>query len=277
MRWLQRSLALFAIAPCALASVASAQGTPLDVRKPKPVVMLLVDTSGSMERMPGASTNSLAAFPECTGNPDHDKLQKNRWAVTLEALTGTFTEFTCRRELRTEAKYKTAKTYDYNYYLPHHNFTTGANDFTVLQNQATDGVVDAFSQRIKFGLMTFDGVGTTLGGDTLVPLSKFNAEPLKSQVAGAPGIYSYGRVGELSFPNCENVYGINSGARGPNAPDGALIAVSDDGPDIVKRNQDVQDALLSVRPFGGTPIAAMLDDLKYYLENDPSVKLGGDD
>ncbi len=277
MRWFQRSLALFALAPCVLASVASAQGTAFDVRRPKPVVMLLVDTSGSMERMPGNASNPTQAFPVCTGNPASDALQKNRWAITLEALTGTFTDFSCRKELRTESKYKNAKTYDYGYYLPHHNFTTAPGDFTILQNQATDGVIDAFAQRIKFGLMTFDGVGTTLGGDTLIPLSQFSIEPFKSAVVGAPGIYSYGRVGGLSFPGCENVYGINSGARGPNAPDGALIAVSDDGADIVKRNQEVQDALLSVRPFGGTPIAGMLDDLKFYLENDPSVKLGGDD
>ncbi|MFT3924967.1 MAG: hypothetical protein QM778_20695 [Myxococcales bacterium] len=277
MRWFQRSVAVSAFAALSAAGVASAQsGAAIDVRRPKPVVMLLVDTSGSMERMPGPATATTDDdFPKCTGDTTKDTTQKNRWAVTLEALTGTFQDFTCRKELRSENKY--AKKYDSGYYIPHYNFTTAASDFVTLQNQDSDGVVDAFSQRIKFGLMTFDGVGTTLGGETLVAFDRFSKDiPFMDAVASSPGIYSYGRTGRLAFPHCE-AYGVNAGARGPGDHEGALIAVAEDGDDIVKVNQDVQSSLLAVRPFGGTPIAAMLDDLKYYLTNDDSVKSGGND
>src|SRR4051812_8588146 len=195
MRWFQRSVALSALAITSVASVASAQsGAAIDVRRPKPVVMLLVDTSGSMERMPGPATTSTSDdFPVCSGNPLSDSTQKNRWAVTLEALTGTFQNFSCREETRAESKY--AKKFDAGYFLPHYNFTTAPGDFVTLENQDSDGVVDAFSQRIKFGLMTFDGVSTTLGGDTLISYNRFfNDPPFMSAVAGSPGIYSYGRT-----------------------------------------------------------------------------------
>lgn len=286
MRWFQRSVALSAMAAWGLASVASAQsGSAIDVRRPKPVVMLLVDTSGSMERMPGPATASTADdFPVCTGTAS-DVTQKNRWAVTLEALTGTFQNFTCRKETRSEAKYK--KKYDFDYYLPHYNFTSAAGDFVTLANQDADGVIDAFAQRIKFGLMTFDGVNTTLGGDTLVPVTRFYDDAaFEAAVAGAPGTYSYGEVsevdgddavGRLAFPGCEFVYGVNAGARGPGSHEGALIAVAEDGDGILGVNEKVQQSLLSVRPYGGTPIAGMLSDLRYFLTTDDSVRKGGND
>lgn len=249
---------------------AFAQGA-LDVQRPKPVVMLLVDTSGSMERMPGyGSDPSVAEYPTCTTS----KSEKNRWAVTLEALTGTFQSYQCRVEQREAPKYRAQ--YDYNYHIPHHNFTSLEGDFVVAATQASDGVIDSFSNRIKFGLMTFDGVGTTLNGDTLVELPEFDQPGFRGKTKGAEGMYSYGKVGSLVFPGCHKAYGVDFGARGPNAPTGGMIAVGDDGADIAIANENVQKSLLAVRPFGGTPTAAILDDLRYYLEKDDSVKSGSD-
>jgi type IV pilus assembly protein PilY1 len=274
MRWYQWSFPLFALASGLASARASAQAA-LDVQRPKPVVMLLVDTSGSMERMPGASTGQTDDLPQCTGDPTHDGAQRNRWAITLEALTGTFQNYSCRQEDRNSAKY--AGKYDQGYYLPHYNFTSGPSDFTTIATQNSDGVIDAYATRVKFGLMTFDGVATTQGGPTLVPLSEWNSDTnFQNQVNGAAGMYSYGNVGQLYFPGCPTVYGVNQGARNASAPDGALIAASVDGDGIATVNNQVQQSLLSVRPFGGTPLAGMLDDLRYYLTTDSSVKTGSD-
>lgn len=266
MRRTQRIVATVAGLSGALSSSAQAQsGELVDVRSIKPVVMLLVDTSGSMERMPDESVGT--GFPTCTGNPA-SKDDRNRWAVTLEALTGTFNDFACVREERSSY----ARTdYDYGYHLPHHKIQ--------YSSQVADGLLDNFVYRLKFGLMTFDGVGTTLHGDTLVPYARWKpTDPFWDEAYGAPGMYSYGRVGRLSFPDCPSDYGINSGARGPGTHPGALISPGrdDDGPEVLAVNDRIQESLLDVRPFGGTPIAAMLDDLEYFLRHDPDVKQGAD-
>jgi hypothetical protein len=104
---------------CSLGTAdALAQSGPLDARNIKPAVMLLVDTWGSMERLPATATLEESPLPTCTGNTAQDSLQKNRWALTLEALTGSFQGFTCRETDRTSAPI-VSTDYDYGYYLPH--------------------------------------------------------------------------------------------------------------------------------------------------------------
>lgn len=250
--------------------VGSALAQPLDARAVRPAVMLLVDTSGSMERLPddGSASACDDCLPTCTGNTAQDSLQKNRWAVTVEALTGSMSNYTCQAVDR--STYPTTD-YDYGYYLPHIDFRTNLS-------QNTDGILDSFVSRVKFGLMTFDGVGTTIGGETLVPLSTWSDPSFLAQANGAAGMYSYGRVGRLSFPGCPTDYGINAGARGPGNHPGALISVGlSDNPDDVRAvNQRIQSSLLEVRPFGGTPIAAMLDDLEHYVQTDPDISATSD-
>jgi type IV pilus assembly protein PilY1 len=263
-------------AASALPSAASAQGLR-DVRAIKPAMMLLVDTSGSMEyrRDEGPAVNRL---PTCT-NTAADEAQKNRWAVTLEALTGTFSNFRCTRKERSSY----SGEFDQDYFLPHFDFTTGAT-------QVNDGVLDAFKNRLKFGLMTFDGVLTTVGGDTLVDFTEFgNNSTFRNQVLGRPGMNSYPDTAEdglgggygwmqLYFKGCGNPRGVNAGARGKGTDPGSLISVglSDSSSDVQTVNQKIQESLLKVRPYGGTPIAGMLDDLDYYLQNDTDIKKNSD-
>lgn len=254
------------------AADARAQSGPIDARAVRPAVMLLVDTSGSMERLPATSSSDESPLPTCTGDTAQDSLQKNRWAMTVEALTGSFQSFTCRSVERTTAPDFSSTDYDYGYYLPHIDF--GANP-----PQNTDGLLDSFANRVKFGLMTFDGVGTTINGETLVPYRNFiDDAAFIDQVEGAPGMYSYGRVGRLSFPGCEDDYGVNAGARGPGDLPGSLISVgnSENLDDILAINESIQSSLLAVRPFGGTPIPAMLDDLQYYIENHTDIRASSD-
>ncbi len=259
------------------------------MRSIKPVLMLVVDTSGSMERMPVTS-----ALPSCNGNTLNDATQKNRWTGALEAMTGSFSSYACEQQDRSQAPYA-ASDYDYGYYLPH------IAPLPTVQ-QATDGVIDALQYSVKFGLMTFDPLGTYQDGDPLIAytslgegttLGNLVGNPVGSDTGNAPGslyagdargMYSYGELKGLLFPGCEERYGMNLGVRGPSpaggpAHAGALISVgASDDPLTVRANNDlVQSSLLAVRPYGGTPIAATLDDLKYWLQNSDDVRTNGND
>jgi len=82
--------------------VGTAHAVDPDVRSIRPTVMLLVDSSLSMEYMPsyiptGASRGCSAAgaCPVCVGGVAD---QRNRWTTTLEALTGTFSGFSCTKQ-----------------------------------------------------------------------------------------------------------------------------------------------------------------------------------
>jgi type IV pilus assembly protein PilY1 len=278
-----------ALSLSAHALTAHAQTTGLaDTRPVKPVMMLLVDTSGSMEHKPdvGGTSPCIDCDPVCSDNPVLDANQKNRWAITLEALTGTFTSFRCKRVARSTY----VGAYDQDYFLPHFDFTTSV--------PGTDGVLDAYAKRLKFGLMTFDGVNTTINGETLVPHANYAS--VKAQVLGKAGMYSYpdsvasvsattdtpvNQYGwkPLSFPKCNAVYGINTGARREQADPlvlepGALepVVATETTLDLIAKKDKIKQSLLAIRPYGGTPIAGMLDDFRYYLNNDPSVKQGSD-
>ncbi len=264
-------LVLFvALLALAFGSTARAQSGLADIQPIKPVMMLLVDTSGSMERLPD-QPGCVDCNPTCT-NTASDVNQKNRWAITLEALTGSFNNFRCTRVDRSTY----TGQFDQDYFLPHYDFTTSAT-------QTTDGVLDTYKNLLKFGLMTFDGVLTTVNGATLVPYASYASDStLQTQINGLQGMYSYpgSSTGwkQLLFPGCTSPYGVNAGARANGATAGSLISVglSDSGTDVQTVNGQIQSALLQVRPYGGTPIAGMLDDLRYYLQNDTDIKSGSD-
>ena len=133
-----------------------------DVSPALPNVLLLVDTSGSMEFMTDPDSTGAAVPPYChvadaanTGetfstipsatasSPNGD--QRSKWLSLVEVLTGNFTMFNCASESRTplpgtsatattwqtewkyDAKGQTAlqvNPYDYLYFLPHHRFVS---------------------------------------------------------------------------------------------------------------------------------------------------------
>src|SRR5258706_1471964 len=114
--------------------------------RPLPNVMLLVDTSGSMERMPDSSLPSLnrkpsggtlsapATLNQCdpgvASNP-------NRWGMLLQALTGNMQPYySCRAldrskpEFKNEFQINAKPVYDGDYYLPYHRPLSGATAAT---------------------------------------------------------------------------------------------------------------------------------------------------
>jgi type IV pilus assembly protein PilY1 len=229
-----------------------------DVRDIPPTVMLLVDTSGSMERMPG----DTITFPVCNAS----RSQRNRWTNVLEALTGTWnvSDFYCTALNRSTGSFRTEP--DFRYIYPYHR-----PPLDRIQNN--DGILDVYRDRIRFGLMTFDNTFTfrdppTFTDTTLVSyatfLSRLRDDPTK------PGEFSYGEPQRLTFVDCPTPYMINTGARNENASMGRMIAFGREQ-DVITTNQLIQTTLLSTRPYGGTPTNSLMDDVRYYYQNHPDA------
>lgn len=256
-RALNFSLAMLLLVGSSATAAAQATTDP-DIRNIRPVVMLLVDTSGSMERRSGGSD---APLPICSGSTAGTN-QRNRWHQTVEALTGTWsdTSYYCRTVSRSTLP--TASP-DYNYYLPYHALPPTSS-------QNNDGVLDVYLDRIKFGLMTFDATYTFSDAHPLlVPRTTFMGR-LADNISLRGG-YSYGDPRALTYLGCATTFMVDSGARNEGAPGGALIPVATDEATLNVSNQAIQNQLISARPFGGTPTAALLHDFQYYMNNHPSV------
>jgi type IV pilus assembly protein PilY1 len=90
-----------------------------EAQKPAPNVLLLVDSSGSME----FKTNG--DFPTCT--PGNSALsEKSRWIDLVEVLTGDFEDYSCWAQPRNTAAFRSefelggVQPYDYGYVNPYH-------------------------------------------------------------------------------------------------------------------------------------------------------------
>ncbi len=186
------------LAPAGIAAVvafttqASAQ---VDVSPPLPNVLLLVDTSGSMEYAIDGSQVTCAKVDSTLSNEPQGTSGKSRWTQLVEVLTGDIVGYSCRTQdrrsaaFRTEYMLGTADAPDYMYSVPYHRilytstpaepctigpgvadtnpFAWGAtpfayhvwNDATTTcapPQQAATGILDTYADRVRFGLMTFD-------------------------------------------------------------------------------------------------------------------------
>lgn len=113
------------------AHVSRAQQT--DVNPPLPNVMLLLDSSGSMEMMADGTDPDANATSKCTLGTSS---LANRWGTAVQALTGEISgpagvKYSCVTEQRTGASFQNeygiagVQPYDYNYYLGYHRPASG--------------------------------------------------------------------------------------------------------------------------------------------------------
>lgn len=92
-----------------------------DVEKPLPNVLLLVDTSGSMEFKAEEDK-----FPRCRPGSPTQTNEKSRWIDLIEVMTGTFEEYSCFAHDRSSASFINEYSldgrapYDAGYVNPHH-------------------------------------------------------------------------------------------------------------------------------------------------------------
>lgn len=278
-----------------------------EAQKPDPNVLLLVDSSGSME------FKTDGAFPTCI--PGGSGSERSRWIDLVEVLTGTFNDYSCWAQDRSSAPFRDefslggVAPYDYGYVNPYHRALSGScvygpgvappistpyawpdnavNTFSfsggaVVRpdaaalathpgcagfSQTDDGLLDVYKDLVRFGLMTFDA---RVGEGT--GLSGTSAD----YASGFDGNWSYyldsavtGHPANCSFDMAQEV-----GARNAAAPpwEGRMVGFGPPNePDQSVRNGWIQQVLLSTRPYGATPIAGQLDDAREFLWRDTSL------
>jgi type IV pilus assembly protein PilY1 len=274
-----------------------------DISPPLPNVLLLVDSSGSMEYMADGKLPKV-----CSPTKSSDL---NRWGTLITVLTGTVNGRGCARMNRSSAAFKNefalggAAPYDGNYHLPHHRVVSNgcvkgpgnvesqlaSNPFSWPDkaiamhshanknascgspfDQIDDGLLDVFRDRVRFGLMTFDGKTasqTGLAGNSM------------DASGGMSGMWSYylnwrsgGTPTQGNPPNCK-ISRFEVGARNAAAPpwEGRMISMGAadlELKDVRTINDQIQDSLLVMRPYGATPLAALMTDAYTFLRLDGS-------
>lgn len=270
------ALCALVVSSAGLSSDARAQLDPASTVKP--LVLILLDTSGSMEYEAGtASTPSTEFISPLCEEPSVlspaspvGTYEKSRLLVAKEVLTGTIEDYWCQYDHRDT----NPAAEDYLYPIPQVKACSGDSGTGCTPPvQAFDGVLDIFRDSVKFGFMTFDS--------------------LDSNSVGASGMWSYG-------PDATGFLGLNLGVRNatwgePNTANqwddtsntwlyndddralnnrGQLIAppISDDFGPIRNVNRNAQYEVNTTIGFWGTPLAPMLDDARYFLQNDASVR-----
>lgn len=289
-----------------LTFAAPAFGQAAEAQKPAPNVLLLVDSSGSMEFKTDGSA------PSCVPGGTSSK---SRWIELVEVLTGRINNYSCWPQDRSSANFLAefslggTPPYDYRYINKYHRalsnnclygpglvsipastpyaWPVGAvNTFPLSAgtstgggtvnraspgcafNQDTDGLLDVYRDMVRFGLMTFDArVGTGTGV----------VSGVADYGSGFDGNWSYylGEAVEGHPVNCDpdDPTFQEVGARNAAAPpwEGRMVAF---GPpnetNNTTRNDWIQRVLLSTRPYGATPIAGQLDDAREFLWRDTS-------
>ena len=237
--------------------------------------MLLVDTSGSMERKPNCICSTPACL-ECIPVCGAGTYEQNRWSVVAQALTGEFIPYECNADVRIGGIY--SGQYDEGYFLPHIQLPQELPAYG--GSQTANGVLDTYIERIKFGLMTFDSIGTLSDRPPLVSQADFLLAPFPAESGGTKGMYSYAPDRPFSFPGALTTFMLNSGARSPSAPEGGLVSVgADSTASMANTNAAIQATVLGdsglgknpLRPYGATPTAGLVSDLQYFLQTDPDI------
>jgi type IV pilus assembly protein PilY1 len=294
-------------------SEASAQ---VDSNPPLPNIMLLVDTSGSMEYAADGTKVACDQVDATLTTETKATSQKTRWTQLVEVLTGDVSDYSCYTQdrgsttFRDEFRLAGIDSYDYKYHVPYHRIVSGTsasglctigagvvdtNPFlwgttpwkyhiyndtskacTSFQQTET-GLLDSYRDRIRFGLMTFDGAvdaGTGLNG-TKADYTTANAgnwsyflDWRTNSTCASNASCAKGRPGGCAVSSPMEVGARNASAppwEGRMVPFGSPVA---DIADVRATNQRIQQVLTSMRPFGATPIDGLLNDARDFFRND---------
>lgn len=303
----RRWLALAAASVAALgASDAAAQ---IDINPALPNLLLMLDTSGSMTYMPDGTLPSV-----CDVNQPSDLNRWGIVTEVLTGTIqnrGCVRQSRSDPNFDAEFSIQNNSPYDVNYFLDFYRYTSNGclwtpgtlpgsvfnwnpgpveqrmwNDLTFTGNpgtcngspefqQQSDGLLDTYRDLVRFSTFMFDsrpddGVG--------FQGSAFN-------VSGFEGHWSYydgwqsGPSGVTGNPpNC-NPETFEVGARNFAAPpwEGRMIPFGDPNAslaDVRVSNDRIQQTILSLRPYGGTPLGGMFSDAWTYFHQDNSDQPG---
>jgi type IV pilus assembly protein PilY1 len=242
---------------------ASAQS---DIAGAAPNVLLLVDTSGSMEYM-----TSAVGQPTCDPNSSANS-QKSRWVNLVEVLTGSINDYRCVTVDRSSSAFVSAyslggkRPADFAYSIPYHRPMSGncivgpgtinlssnafaiddgvngtrvsytqygtTNSCTFSQN-TSDGLLSTYASKVRFGLMTFDTNTSSKTGysGTAADSAGGIAGTWSYFVAGAGGS-GLGGAYQGKPGGCPDLADFEVGARNAAAPpwEGRMVAFGDPSP-----------------------------------------------
>lgn len=209
----------------------------------QPIVMILLDTSGSMEFVTADSESgsTTGVFPVCfdstdpnSGDPLDQEWDRPRHVIAKEVLTGRFEDYYCE-----EVSRSLPPVFDDGYPVPHFEprFSRRLED---------TGLIFLNRELVRFGFMSFDSDRSGSPGD-----------PFNFPLEGSGG---------------ESLI-WNLGARGPDATDSPLIAVGDLKNRTAGRRtaEQIQASIANFIPFNSTPLAALFHDLDFYLKTDDDI------
>ena len=239
----------------------------LKARTDKPLVIVLIDTSASMEKLAGTAAHPAGPMegPLCepllapAATEAFGSYEKSRLIVAKEILTGSYRDYWCR--VRNDAVM-----------IPQNEACSGSGQGACdAPRQEFDGLLDISRDAIKFAVMTFDGK--------------------KSTDQGSAGAWSYGpdKLGAVNLgirnaawgvPNVANAW---DEANGSWSYDDAMRAINNEGQligpsreddygPVRERNRLAQYDITTTAGDGGSPVSAMLDDARYFLLTDSAVK-----
>jgi type IV pilus assembly protein PilY1 len=291
----------------------------------EPNVMFVVDTSGSMEYVTGTTLgpDGKRLQPVCDPSTDNTS-DKSRWIELVEVLNGTINNYRCETVSRRAPSFAVDFSLpdsiappDADYRTPYHRpmsgdcgvwpgTVTGTNLFNFDRprfiNQTSgsdcsasftvggDGLIDAYTSLMRFGIMTLDTLPNA-GTGHLGP-----AGYSKNWATGSEGAFSYfyGSYASGKPVFCSLSDPMEVGVRNGAAPawEGKMIAFGDPAAGSqATRHAHIKDVVLSTRPYGASPVAGALTDamtffwdddsydplnpaLKYGPRNDPYVQGG---
>jgi type IV pilus assembly protein PilY1 len=293
----------------ALLSASTPSLAQSEAQKPAPNVLLLVDSSGSME------FKTDGVFPTC--DPGSATSQKSRWIDLVEVLTGNFENYSCWAQNRSDPLFRSefslagVSPYDYGYVNPYHRalsngclYGPGVVPPAAAPYSWPTRAVNTFELNLASKIVNRPaaaslgthpgcaGFSQTQEGllDIYKDMIRFGLMTFDARVGAGTGVsggsadYSAGFDGNWSYylgskmtghpANCSVDMDQEVGARNAAAPpwEGRMIAFGPpNAADSSVRNQWIQEVLLSTRPYGATPIAGQLDDARQFLWNDTST------
>lgn len=334
-----RSGAAFAlVCGVAILETRDARAQQVDVNPPLPNAVILLDTSGSMEKMIDGTDPEAAPASTCSPGVASTP---NRWGTALQSLTGSVSPYySCQAQSRArngsfaiEYQINGKAPYDVDYFLPWHRPASGNNNtacvvgpgflpgaspgtgvgpngraagaltkatdwpsnalasytlgwtndgtntgHTCTFNQFPDGILDSARDMIRFGLMTYDqdtagGTGTDAFG---ISVQNTPNSPFDGAWSYFAGWNSNGAAMTGHPADCTAAQLFEVGARNPGAPpwEGRFVTLPSDPAatltTIEAQNDQIQQAIVAMRPYGATPTAGMFADAEYYFWNDPS-------
>ena len=232
-----------------LLAAGTSSGDDPDVRHIPPNVMLLVDTSGSMEFL-----RERHQLPACKGDPDlDDESIRTRWMMITDALLGPISNetFQCSRIYPDESKtyFDTAidelvtVSIPEDHIMPHF-VAEGTRDITY-------GILERYREFVRFGLSTMDS--------------------FESIEQDEDGMWSYGPIPEDRNVGIKKEEESSGGGQEDIIP-GAMVSWGPDTQSLDITNWMVRKEIVQTIPYCGSPIAAALDDVEYFFVSDDDNK-----